>query len=229
MKEGITARVGRIISGGFNQIIDAVENAAPEAVLEQAIREVEGAMDEVRAELGRTVASKHLASRRLMEENERHEALGGKIELALKEKREDLAEAAVAQQLDIEAQLPVLESTIAECAAREKELEGYISALQAKRRQMKDELRQFRKSREQAASAAKAGSDGRGGVAGGKVEVTVAHAESAFDRVIEKQTGLASLRSDLKTTSQLAELEDLSRKNRIRERLAAARAQLEAK
>ncbi|MEX0886491.1 MAG: hypothetical protein WD009_08645 [Phycisphaeraceae bacterium] len=34
MKEGITARVGRIISGGLNQIVDAMENAAPETVME---------------------------------------------------------------------------------------------------------------------------------------------------------------------------------------------------
>ena len=49
-------------------------------------------------------ARKHLASERLMEENRKHEDLSEKIEFALKESREELAEAAVARQLDIEAQ-----------------------------------------------------------------------------------------------------------------------------
>ena len=53
MKESMGARVGRIISGDFNSLVDAVENAAPEVVMEQAIREVDSAIDEVRAELAR--------------------------------------------------------------------------------------------------------------------------------------------------------------------------------
>lgn len=48
MKESITARVGRIISGSLNALIDAVEDSAPEWVMEQAIREIDGAIDEVR-------------------------------------------------------------------------------------------------------------------------------------------------------------------------------------
>ena len=57
-----------------------------------------------------------------------------------------LAEAAIAQQLDIEAQIPVLEATIADSGSKEKELEGYITALQAKKREMQDELRLYRES-----------------------------------------------------------------------------------
>ena len=48
--------------------------------------------------------------------------------------RDDLAEAGIAEQMDIEARLPILENTIADCAAQEKELEGFIAALQAKTR-----------------------------------------------------------------------------------------------
>ncbi|MDH3763867.1 MAG: PspA/IM30 family protein, partial [Gammaproteobacteria bacterium] len=55
MKENIANRVGRIISGSLNALVDAVENAAPETVMEEAIREIDGAIDEVRTELGRVV------------------------------------------------------------------------------------------------------------------------------------------------------------------------------
>ncbi len=228
MKESIGARVGRIVSGGFNQIIDAVENVAPEVVMEQAIREVDGAIDDVRAELGRVLASRHLASKRLMDANSKHESLSAKIEVALGEGREDLAEAAISQQLDLEAQIPVLETTIQEAGEKERELAGFVEALQAKKREMRDELREFRRSREEAASVGAGGPvGGAGSPAAGDVQTAVSRAESAFERVLERQTGLAQSSSDLKTASKLAELEGLSRKNRIQERLAAAKAKLD--
>src|SRR5262245_54886193 len=154
MAESIGSRVGRIISGSVHALIDAVENAAPEIVMEEAIREVDEAIDEVRAELGRAAANKHLASSRLMEENRKHEELSANIETAVRDKRDDLATAAISRQFDIEAQIPVLETTISECQAREKELEGYIAALQAKKREMQDALRQYVASRQTAASSA---------------------------------------------------------------------------
>ena len=118
MAESIGTRVGRIIAGSVHALIDAVENAAPEMVMEQAIREVDEVIDDVRAELGRAAANKHLASTRLMEENRKHEELGAQIELAVGQARDDLASAAIARQLDIEAQIPVLETTIADCQGK---------------------------------------------------------------------------------------------------------------
>jgi phage shock protein A len=220
MTENITSRVGRIISGGLHQLVDAVENAAPETVMEQAIREIDSAIEDVRAELGKELATKHLASKRLTDAEVKHTDLSAKITVAIQENREDLAEAAIAQQLDLEAQRPVLEKTIRECDEKERELEGFISALQAKKREMKEELREFRQSRARTLAAPAAA----GQPATASLESRVAHAESAFDRIQEKQTNLSGLRSDLRTASQLAELEELARKNRIQERLAAAKA-----
>ena len=229
MKESLSSRVGRIISGGAHMLVEAVENMAPEAVMEEAVREIDGAMDEVRTEIGKNAANKHLASKRLMEENRKHEDLAAKIELALSEGREDLAEAAIAQQLDIEAQIPVLEGTVATCVEQATELEGYLDALKAKKREMVHELAEFRRSRE---------ATGDGAAAGGstpqatklRVEGSVERAESAFDRVLERATGAGSSSGQhgAETAAQLAELEDLSRKNRIQERLAAAKAKAAA-
>jgi len=220
MSESITNRVGRIISGSLNALVDAVENAVPETVMEEAIREIDSVIDDVRAELGRVVANKHLANTRLMEENKKHEALSEKIEVAINESREDLAEAAISQQLDIEAQIPVLETTIGDCVNQEKELEGYINALQAKKREMKEELQQFRDARKAAGSAS---SVGAAGPTAGTAEARVDKASSAFDRVAEKATGVLGSTSpaDRATATKLAELDDLARKNRIQERLAA--------
>lgn len=228
MKDSITSRVGRIISGSVHLLLQSLENAAPDAVMEQALREIDGVVEDIRAELGAVLARKHLASTRLMEENRKHEELTGKVELALREKREDLAEAAAARQLDIEAQIPVLETTLAESGDREKELTGYVTALLAKKREMEDELRQLRRAREQSAAASTVEAVLADSPAARQVghEGRVARAESAFDRVLERQTGFAASRPATDSAAKLAELEALSRKHRIQERLQAAKARL---
>ena len=230
MKESLIGRVGRIISGSFNSLIDAIENAAPETVMSEVIREIDTAIDDVRVELGRAVAKKHLANSRLMEENRKHEDLSEKIELAVKEGRDDLAEAAISQQIDIEAQIPILETTINDCGNNEKELEGYITALQAKKREMKEELRQFRESLKETITSAPASSDTIG-EASSDVERKVAKAESAFERIAEKATGIpgGGRTADRQTATKLAELEEIARKNRIQERLAAIKGNVQEK
>lgn len=222
MKEKLIGRIGRIISASFNSLVGAIENTAPEAIMEEAIREIDDAMDDVRAELGKVVANKHLANTRLMEENKKHEDLSEKIELAVSEVRDDLAETAIARQLDIEAQIPVLEATIADCGAKEKELEGYISALQAKKRQMKEELSQYRTSLEEAGQAS---SPDKGGSHSSDTEKKVSRAEETFERVMEKATGvpMGTHTESVKEAAFLAELEDMARKNRIKERLLAVK------
>jgi phage shock protein A len=231
MKERLISRIGRIISGSFNSLVDAIENAAPETVMAEAIREIDAAIDEVRAELGLVLANKHLAGNRLMEENKKYEDLSEKIELAINNARDDLAEAAVAQQLDIEAQIPILEATIKECADQEKELEGYVSALMAKKRQMQEELRVYQKSRPDNTAAADSDPSGGSGSSGADVDSRVRKAESAFDRIMEKATGLpgATGSGDRKTATQLAELESMAHKNRIQERLAAIKSKMDSK
>lgn len=222
MKERITSRVGRIISGSFNALVDAVENAAPEVVMEQAIREIDEAVEEVRDELGKAIANKHMANSRLMQVNQKCEELSEKSELAVNERRDDLAEAAISQQLDVEAQIPILETQIAELSAQEKELEGYVAALQGKKREMNEDLRLYRQSRKEAEQESNSAAAGSGADTVGK---KVNQAQSAFDRIVGRQSGLPGGPGvpDRKTANQLNELEDLSRKNRIQERLAAVK------
>ncbi|MCP5197882.1 MAG: PspA/IM30 family protein [Gammaproteobacteria bacterium] len=223
MTESIATRVSRIISGGLNALVDAVENVAPEIVMEQAIREMGTVIDEVRHELGLTAANKHLASTRFQEENHKHAKLAEQISVAVQQERDDLAAAAVAQQLDIEAQFPILERTLADCVTREKELESYITALQGKRREMQEELARYTAARQQAQSS----EQGATAIAR-TLETKVEKAGSAFDRILEKATGMPGRRSppDIAIAAQLAELEELSRKHRIQERLAAIKAEI---
>ncbi len=224
MSEQLTSRVGRVLSGTVNMLVDAFEDMAPEVVMEQAIREIDQAIDEVRAELGKVIAKKHLATTRLAEENRKHEELSEKVRLAIDEGREDLAEAAVARLLDIEAQIPVLEATITQAKESETEMERFVSALKARKREMRDELAQYRATVKQPSSPAASGHDGT--PPSNVVDTAVMKAESAFDRVLERTSGVAgaSRPEDREAATRLAELDDLERANRVKERLATFKA-----
>lgn len=217
MNESISSRVGRIISGSLNAIVDAVENAAPEAVMQESIREIDGAIDEVRIELGKVIAAKHLASNRLMSENQKHTDLAEKLELAVQQGRDDLAEAAISAQLDIEAQLPVLENTISDNNSKEKELEGYIAALKAKKNEMQDELDEYKRLQQELNT-----STSTAAASAGTINQQVDKASASFDRVMKNATGLSSrLNSQTPASAEkMAELDELAKQNRIQERLA---------
>src|SRR5215218_4543459 len=134
MTDSIATRVTRIVSGSVHALLDTVENAAPEAMMAQAIREVEQVADEVRAELGKVEAAKHLVTAQINKLNTDNEQLAAQIETALAQNREELARAGVEKQINIEDQMPVLQKSLAEQQERGKELEGYITALLAKKR-----------------------------------------------------------------------------------------------
>lgn len=218
MSESLTQRVSRLVAGSFNALVDAVESTAPEAVMEQAIREVDTAISEVRNELGTVEAQRHLTAKRLTEDSERHDKLEEQARLALTEGREDLAETAVSRQIDLEAQIPVLEARLADLADDKKRLEGYIEALRAKQREMRDALESYQKS-QQAAKAS--GQSEPGKPSARPTDERAERATAAFDRVFRRETGITGTTAGSATEgAQLAELEDLSRKNRVAERLA---------
>lgn len=225
MADTLGARVGRIVSGSAHSLVDLIEGAMPDTVLQQTLREIDKAVDDVRTELGRTIASKHLANKRLTEQSSRHEELAGQIELALREGRDDLARAAVEHQLDVEAQVPVLETTVADAARREVELEGYVAALMAKRREMEEAFQSMLLAR--ARGADEAGAERGGGIGSGdqpSVTRRVENATGAFDRLMAREGAPALGGVERQQAAKLAELDSLARRNRVEERLAAIKA-----
>lgn len=220
MAEGLMNRAKRLISGSVNSIVDAVENAAPETVMKEAIREIDSVIDEVRGQLGLAIANKHHANKRLMEASAKHEELTEKLRLAVDQNRDDLAEAAIARQIDLEAQIPVLEDALKDASEEETELESYISALTGRRREMEEDLQTYLASRPKVTDAAPTA--GNGGV---QADRKIENAESAFNRVLRGATGVpGTAGADRDTAAKLVELEKVSRENRIKERLAALKA-----
>ena len=224
MAESLISRVKRIISGGANAFVTALEDAAPRVVMQEAIEEVDRTYDDLRAELGRLVAQKHLANKELLAKNARHEELGQQLETALAEGREDLAEVAVAKQLDIEAQIPVLESNLVDLGDSEKELENLMAALKAKKREMEDDLVSFEQSQKDAETTTL--EVGGGHSTSIETARSVENATASFERAFKNATGQQLDRDGL-DASALQELESLARKNRIKERLEAAKSKMQ--
>lgn len=218
MADTLRTRVARVIAGGAHAFLDKIEDAAPVAMLEQSVREVDIVTDDVRAELGRVVANRHLAQQQHRHLNKEHDELGGALATALSGGRDDLAKAAIARQLDIEAQLPVLEGSLGQLAQEEKELSGFVDALMGKKREMERAIRDFEASRRSAESAMT-----RQGSSGSSTQARVEAAQSSFDRTYQRQTGLdaAGRGATLEQAARLRELNDVARDNKINERLAA--------
>lgn len=218
MADSLRTRVGRIVAGGAHAFLDKIEDAAPEAMMEQSIRNVEVVIDEVRGELGKVTANRHLAQQQHALLNKNHEALSEQLEHAIGAARDDLARASVGRQLDIEVQLPVLEKTMITLGNEEAELKGYVEALLAKKREMQDALNSYRSSRESVAATA---------ISSAANLSRVENATNAFDRVFSRQTGMSVLAhgASLEEAQKLKELDDMVRQNKISERLARLKAE----
>ncbi|MBP7579970.1 MAG: PspA/IM30 family protein [Vogesella sp.] len=219
MSDTLKTRVGRIIAGSVNALLDHLEDQQPEAMMAQSLRELDTLLDDVRHELGKTSANLHLARQQHARLNQQHQTLAEHIEHALAEGRDDLAQAAIARQIDIEAQLPVMDTSLAELHAGEQALAGYVAALQGKKRELADTLQAYQLSRKQAAAPASASTEP--GIAHRLEQVA-----RGFENVYQRQTGLSlnSAQASLQQSNQLQTLENLVREQQIAQRLASIKA-----
>jgi len=223
MKDSISSRIRRIIAGTANSIVSKLEGLDPEGILKQAIEEVDDAIDEVRAEMGQITAQKHHVTKAISKLNNEHNQITEQIDTALSQGRKDLVEVAVSRQIDIEDQLPALETQLGECSALIQELEQAVTGLVAKRNEMEDELFDFQ--REQAQAEAKAQNSGQdsdiAGAAGASAKEKADLAERTFSRVIQETTGVrrSSIQATAEESAGLLELAQLNRRARIEARL----------
>ena len=220
MADSLATRVTRILAGSAHAFLDAVEDAAPEAMMRQAVREIDQVMSEVRVDLGKVEAAKHLITTQLNKLNSENEQLATQIDTALGRGEENLARAGIERQIIIDDQMPVLQRSLAEQQEKGGELEGYITALLAKRREMEGALQDYLASVHQPTGSMSGGTSRAGH------ESRVENAQSAFDRVLARQTGVTGLRAAGGDAQKLQELRDLSRRNRVEERLAQLKANL---
>lgn len=221
MTDTVAARVSRIITGGAHALLDRAENLAPEVTMAQSIREVEQVIDEVRGELGKAEAAKHLAQIQIVRLEAEHARLCKQSGLAVTQGRDDLAEAAIGRQTDIEDLLPALQAAQDEQTTRARQHERFVLALLARKRELEQTLQAYLAAQ---AGLPAAGVGGAGDAGHGRL-ARVEAATTAFDRILVRQTGLAGLAAAATgDPAGLAELAELQRRHRIAERLAAIKA-----
>ena len=213
MVETLKTRVSRVIAGGVHHLLNKIEDMAPLAMLEQSVRDVETVLDEVRTELGRVTANRHLVQQQHWHLNQEHDQLSQSITMAISSHREDLAKSAIARQLDIEAQLPILETSLLDLTQQERELSSFVDGLLGKKREMQQAIKQYEQiCLQDMSQPTKANS---------QVNSKLEKAQENFDRVYQRHTGLDSMASSksVQNAAKLSELNDLVRENKINERL----------
>lgn len=217
MADTLRTRVTRILAGSAHSLLDTLEGKQPEAMLRQSIREIDVVLTETRVDLGKVEAAKHLVTSQINKLNSQNEELGTQIETALDRGEDNLARAGIERQLLIEDQVPVLTTSLAEQRDKAQELEGFITALLAKKREMEQALQAYLASK--TASPTSPNSTDRL-----RKEGRVENAQSTFDRVIARETGVTGLTGDLGDAHKLKQLQDLQRDTRVEERLTQLKA-----
>ncbi len=222
MAEPIYLRVRRILSATIEEAVDTMERAGGATVMSEAVREVDRALDEVRAEQEAATARRLQAVRQQRMLRDGTTALVDKARFAMEAGRDDLAEAALSRQLDFEAQADRLDAVQA-AADEAARLEECVAALATRKAEMEEALTAFQIAQREAAL----GGDGPS-QPGRNVERKVERAEKAFDRAMSGAGGAAFTRPDGKAAAKVAEIDVIQKSAAIAQRMAALRAELQA-
>lgn len=223
MAENIFARVRRVLSGKIEDQVDAMETANSDSVMRESIREVDRAIDIVRKDQQTAMMRRLQAGRQQAHFQERAAGLTDKAEFALKEGREDLAEGALSRQVELEGQCEKLQSVQETAREEEIKLEESLSALNARKHQMEEALAAFQVARTEAGAG---GVDGL--AASAEMERQLEQAEAAFDRAMKGAGGAGFTRGDAEAINQVAEIDTLSRRTEVADRLAALKGKSKA-
>lgn len=141
MSETLILRVRRLVNANIADVVDRMEKSQAELVMKEAVRELDGAIQDIRGEQGKALQRCAQADRQIVAYRTKLDDLLAKMDMAVAEGRDDLAKAAIARQMDYEAQIMVLEEAKAEADAEQAKLADYVVALQGRKRDMEAELK----------------------------------------------------------------------------------------
>lgn len=221
MENRLRDRIARVLTSTAHTLVDKLEGLNEEGILEAAIREVDGATEEVHLAQGEAIARKHHVNKAIERLNLERNRLEEESETALRSGREDLAVAGLARVDDIERQLPELENQMLDHKSEIERLGQSIESLRARRAQMESDLAGLRRTHDTTTGAPLKS-------AARDAELKAARAENAFNARFGKSTGLdrAALQARDAEQSTLRELGDLSRQNRVHARLLDLKSRL---
>ena len=220
MSDQLLRRITRLIAGVAHSALASAEQSAAVPVMEQAIRDIDEAIKEVRGEIGQIEAAKFNVTRRADELRAELAALDEQIGTALTQGKDDLAEAGAGRQVDIEDQLAVLRRSVTEAEDDIARLSDSLNALQASRREATQRLKDLKR-------VASAGDGPDAAPAKGTAADKATRAIESAERLGEDLTGVPADGGRISATD-LDALAELHRQHAIRERLARHKASLKA-
>ena len=207
MAEPFYMRAKRVVSAGIESALDHAERASGTSLMREAIREVDRAMDKVRREHEEAVDRQSQAVGQQKLSAKRAEEWDGKVRFTLEKGREDLAEAALMQQMDFEAKVKHFKNVEASAKTDASRLANLLEDLAEFERMM---------SENKAASEDNADVDR-------KVDQKIERAEATFDRTMEIAGGVTG------TSKHAADIGKLQRNTEVEERLAALKKSMKSK
>lgn len=219
MAESIFLRVRRICAARIEDTVDRMERDGGDAVMREAIREVDRAIDDVRAQQQAAMGRRLQAAKQQQMVEAKIAELGAKAKFAVESGRDDLAEAALTRQVDFEAEVEKLRKIQGSTTEEEGKLEDSLAALRSRKAQMEDALRAYG----EAQSEASMGGD-KGFHVQQEIERKVERAEAAFDRAMDGAGGVNFTRADADTINKVTELDAMQKGASVKERLAALKA-----
>lgn len=221
MENRLRDRIARVLTSTAHTLVDKIEGLNEEGILEAAIREVDGAIEEVHAAQGESLARKHHVTKAIERLTQEKNRLEDDAEVAVRTGREDLAVAGLSRIDDIERQLPELESQMLDHKGEADRLGQSLESLKARRAQMADDLIVLRRTRAQSPEAG-------GRASGSSPQIKAARAENAFNDRYAKATGTdrATLHAREAEQAKLRDLSAVSRDNRVQLRLEQLKARL---
>ena len=152
MSENILNRIGRIIAGSVHSLSEKLVNQHPDDVLNEAIVEIDQAISETKAELGKLEVQKHDLQKIIEKLQQELEPLNHQIQLAFDKGKEELVKVGLGRQIDLENQIKPLRNQVKYLETFEEDFTAAINGLVARRNQMEDDLHHFKKAQEEGES-----------------------------------------------------------------------------
>jgi len=212
MSESIFSRAQRVVRAGIETVLDKAEQASGASLLREAIREVDQSVADMtrQGEDARRRADDAAARRERLKKE--HAELPEKARYALEKGRDDLAQAAIARQVEIEDELAAAETARADALVEARNFETLRGELIARRDGMETELAEFEK--EARLAKVRAVANKPSDKAGRKME----RADELFDRAKAwlERTDFG----DGDTRRPEAEIDDIQREDEIARRMA---------
>ncbi len=212
MAEPILKRVQRIVSAGLESATDAAERLNGGGMMRHAIREVDQAIDKVKARHEAAKTCSLQASWRQAAIRDQVADLARDARFALDKGREDLAQAAVSRQLDLEEEARRLSQQQSEADREAAQLAATIEELRGRKAQMEQDYAALEIARREAQAL---GRDP-------KLDRKVQRAEGAFERA-RQRVGCTPSVVHQPEGPELQALKEVRREDEIAARMAALR------